>query len=359
MIKVLFELKQEYYWTSFLPIINLIKRDKKFDVSIVVGKNEIRKYGFLLVPQKKRIEKHLISKGYKITQKKDGFDVVICGDTPKNPLDYKNAILCNVDHGVSIKSQRYRKFKKFGIGNMVRFIEGDYREKKLKEYGFYDSTKIFKVGMPKLDRLLDDSFDKHKILQKFQLNNTKKTILFAPSYKPTSIFDLTPKLSELKGYNIIIKLHPYSWSGKYVSHRQHRFVENLAKNNNNITLIPKKDIDILPFLFVSDTLISEASSVMNEFLALGRCGIIFQKLGFHSDGKSVLEEDTSNWLKDSFIHINNPNQLEDAIKTALNPSEKRKKAIFSDRDKIYSFVDGKSAERVKNRIKKLIKEKRR
>ena len=82
------------------------------------------------------------------------------------------------------------------------------------------------------------------------------------------------------------------------------------------------------------------------------------KKSYHSDGKSVLEEDINSWLSNSFVHIDRPNQLKSAVETALNPSPKRQTAIYSDRDKIFSFVDGKSSVRVKRQIEKFLKEKK-
>ena len=35
-------------------------------------------------------------------------------------------------------------------------------------------------------------------------------------------------VSLLPEYNVVVKLHPYSWTGKYVSHRQHELFERLA-----------------------------------------------------------------------------------------------------------------------------------
>ena len=358
MIRVLFEITQSYYWQSFLPLVRIMQQDKNYDIYLGIGKNHIRIFGFLLLPQKDKIKQDFISKGYKIADKKAGFDVIVCGDTPKNPKKYGNALICNIDHGVSIKSQRYRKLDKLAATSQINFVEGGYREQKLKKLGFSKDIKIVKVGMPKLDRLFDGSFHRNEILSRYNLDKKKKTLLFAPSYKPTSIYDLTNEFCKLQGYNLIIKLHPYSWSGKYVSHRQHRFVEKVVQGYKQVCLIPKNEIDILPLLFASDTIITEGSSVMNEFLSLGKCGVIYHKKSYHSDGKSVLEEDIKKWLSNSFVHIDQPNQLKNAVKTALNPSPKRQAAIYSDRDKIFSFVDGKSSVRVKRQIEKFLKEKK-
>jgi CDP-glycerol glycerophosphotransferase (TagB/SpsB family) len=119
-----------------------------------------------------------------------------------------------------------------------------------------------------------------------------------------------------------------------------------------------KDIhDIMPYLYAADTMISEASSVINEFLALERCGIIYDledaKLK-HSDGEPLLVEKTTEWLKDSFVHLSKPEELKGAVEKALYPSEERKKNLTRDKEYIYSYTDGKSSLRVKQVIEELL-----
>jgi CDP-glycerol glycerophosphotransferase (TagB/SpsB family) len=161
-------------------------------------------------------------------------------------------------------------------------------------------------------------------------------------------------------YNIIVKLHPYSWSGKYASHKQHRFFEDLRKKQNNFLLVPPDKHDIMPFMFIADTMISDGSSVINEFLALGRCGIIYDmdesKL-HHGDGQQLLEDSSASWLKDSFIHVKSSDQIAKAIEEALNPSKPRLEKINKDKEYIFSYTDGKSAERVKNKVDEILSQK--
>ena len=158
-------------------------------------------------------------------------------------------------------------------------------------------------------------------------------------------------------YNLIVKLHPYSWQGKYASHKQHKIFEKLTNNHPKIKLVPPQEHNTLPFLYEADTLISDGSSVINEFLALGKCGIIFDldysKLK-HSDGQPLLEDNTKDWLKNSFIHIHKAKNLPAAIKNALHPSKNRLQALEKDKNYIFSYTDGKSSQRVKNVIKKIL-----
>ncbi|MCD4651372.1 MAG: CDP-glycerol glycerophosphotransferase family protein, partial [Candidatus Cloacimonetes bacterium] len=178
-------------------------------------------------------------------------------------------------------------------------------------------------------------------------------ILYAPSYRPTSIYKLATTIPALSRVgNVVVKLHPYSWNGKYVSHFQHIIFQYLQLRFPTIKLVPKCKVNILPYLAAAEVMISDGSSVINEYLALGKCGVIYnlnKKLAHH-DGQPLMEEDTSKWLADSFEHIDHPRQLIDAVEKALHPNEIRLKQLIIDRDKVYAYTDGQAARRVKEVI---------
>lgn len=340
------------------PIYRVLAEDENYDLYLKIGPNHKRFLGIILLSQKSKIEEKFTSKNFKITDKCSGFDVVIGGDTLPQPKKYGNAYLCNVDHGPCFKTLRYRNLLKQSDTQYVVFAEGKYRLEKLQEYGLDKYEIVRDVGLPKLDPFFTGKYSRNEIISRHKLDPQKKIVLYAPTYKPTSIFEVAkaiPILSEK--YNVIVKLHPYSWSGKYAPHSQHRIFERLAEKHKRLTLVSKDIHDIMPYLFAADTMISEASSVINEFLALERCGIIFdlkdEKLK-HSDGEPLLEEKTTEWLKGSFVHISKPEELEAAVEDALFPSEERKRNLKRDKEYIYSFTDGKSSLRVKQVIEDLL-----
>ncbi|MBN1982789.1 MAG: CDP-glycerol glycerophosphotransferase family protein [Chitinivibrionales bacterium] len=357
-IRVLFEIVQEYYWPAMEPIYKVLAADQRYELSLKIGPNHRRFLGFLLVSQKKNIEKKYRKQGFTITNSVTGYDAVICGDTLPKPSQYGNAILCNVDHGPCFKSLRYRNLLKQPSAQYVVFAEGTYRMKKLSQHHLDTRHIIRDVGLPKLDPFFTGAYSREMIINRHNLDPRKKIVLYAPTYKPTSIFQVSQTIATLLDqYSVIVKLHPYSWSGKYAPHRQHRIFERLAQTYPNLCLVSPTIHDIMPYLFAADTMISEASSVINEFLALERCGIIFDLNDAtlkHSDGQPLLEERTSDWLKESFVHINQPQQLKSAVDEALNPSPQRRVNLKRDKEYIYSYTDGSSSRRVKQAIEELI-----
>ncbi len=362
MIKVLFFIEQDYYWPSMEPVYRAMAADPQYELYLQLGENSKRYFYFIIKSQKARLEIPYRSAGYRLTDECTGFDAVFCGAPLKNPEDFGTALLCNVDHGPGIKTLRYRHFLSQPYARYVCFIEGPYRLEKFKKYGLDNKEDLIDVGLPKLDRFFDGSFDRDALYEKFQLDPHKPVVLYAPSYKPTSIFDLGPALARLgEKYNMIVKLHPYSWSGKYASHRQHRFFERLEKKYPAMKLIRPEHHDIMPFMFIADTMISDGSSVINEFLALGRCGIIYDlppKRLRHFDGQPLLEDDNADWLKNSFVHFNRPEDIESAVESALNPNELRRYWLQKDKDYIFSSTDGLAARRVKQTLEEMLHRKK-
>ena len=361
MIKVLFDLKKEYYFNSLQPVYEEMKKDPEYDIQFYVGKDEKRFLGIILLPQRKQIEERLIKIGLKITDKTDGFDLVICGDVLKYPERYGDVTRVHLDHGVGTKTLRIRNIQKQKKYHYHVFLEGQCWFDYIKSLGWENLADFYLTGLPKLDPLFwKDYYDNATLTKKLRIDQNKKTILFAPSYKPSCINYVQSRITDLlPKYNLIVKLHPYSWGGKYASHSQHKFYEKLTKKHSEVFLIEKEDYNIYPYLFLADTLISDTSSVINEFLALGKYGIIYvlpeSKLK-HSDGMESVSIDPKDWLEGAFPKMYKPEDLLSTVKIALDPTPEMKIKLQEYREYFFTGLDGNSAKRVKAVIDKLMKE---
>ena len=359
MIKVLFDLKKEYYFNSLQPVYEQLKKDPEYDIQFYVGKDEKRFLGIFLLPQKNEIAKRLKKMNLKITEETNGFDLVICGDVLKNPERYGDVIRVHIDHGVGTKTLRIRNLKKQKNYRYHVFLEGQCWYDYIKSLGWENIADFYLTGIPKLDPLFwENYYDNGKLIEKLGVDPQKKTVLFAPSYKPSCIKYVQSKITDLlPEYNLIIKLHPYSWGGKYASHSQHKFYEKLAAKYKDVFLVEKEDYDIYPYLFLADTLISDTSSVINEFLALGKHGIIYvlpeSKLK-HSDGMESVSIDPKDWLEGAFPKMYKPEDLLPAVESALNPTKTMKEKLQKYRDYFFIGLDGRSAVRVKAKIDEIM-----
>lgn len=360
-IKILFKIGFLYHKTAFDPLIALFEKDDKYDVRLSC-KEEREKYLGLF---SRSLEKQMLEKfkkeGHNVTVLESGFDVVFTGDTVTDPKELGRTIICLVNHGSGIKNIMYRNLARDKKTKYIIFVEGEYREKKLYEKDCLGISRVFKVGMPKLDPLFKPhNFNRDNILISLGMDCKKKTVLYAPTYKPTSIYELKDALfRNTSEYNLLIKLHPYSWYGRYAPHRQHRIFERMVKKYPHTVLIPKEDYSILPYLFVADTMLTEASSTMFEFLATGKTGIIYnldsERLR-HSDGTPILDEDNRVFLKDIFVHFSEPERIGDAIEDALTIDSVREKKKDLMKNKLFYGLDGNASFRVKKIVEKLLKD---
>jgi len=354
--KILFNITHEYYWASLKPIYDEFAKDGQYELFLQFGRNRKRVFYFFMVSRREEIEAKYRNEGYRVTRETLGFDVVFSGAQLKDPQRFGRAMLCNVDHGPGIKTLRYRHLMKQTDVTYHCFVEGPYRVEKFKKYGLDVIHEIHSVGLPKLDILFNGTYNRNDLLKEMGLSPAKKVVLYAPSFKPTSIFSIGEEVVKLsEQYQVIVKLHPYSWSGLYASHEQHLIFERLKKRHPSFYLVPPEKHDIRPFLFVADVIISDGSSVINEYLALERCGIIADLADdrlTHSNGKPLLENSSSEWLKESFVHIRPGDNLEEAVEKAIYPSEERKQKILEDKKYIFSHTDGQASKRVKEIVEK-------
>ncbi|MCK5785455.1 MAG: CDP-glycerol glycerophosphotransferase family protein [Candidatus Sabulitectum sp.] len=360
MKKILFDLKKEYYFNSLYPLYAALKEDTDYQLWIRVGKDQRRFLGLFLISSRSRIEDDLRKKGFSVTEKRTGFDAIVCGDALKDPGKYDDVPRFHLDHGVGIKTLRIRNIVKQKKTRYHVFLEGRYWYDYIKSLGYGASADFHVTGLPKLDPLfLPGNYNNTAFIQKLGLDPEKQTVLFAPSYKPSCIDHIGEGILELiPRYNLVVKLHPYSWGGKYAPHSQHKIYQQLAEKHRELFLVPEKEYDVYPYLYLADTLISDTSSVINEFLALGKHGIIYQlshsKLK-HSDGMDILSIDPAEWLAGAFPHVSSSDQLKAAVELALEPTISMKKKLREHRDYFFTGLDGKASQRVKECIDSILK----
>ncbi|MFH2036966.1 MAG: CDP-glycerol glycerophosphotransferase family protein [Candidatus Zixiibacteriota bacterium] len=359
-IRVLFKIGYIYHKAAFDPVIDRLLNNDKYEVWFSINPEKRKKY-FINFTYHSPIIEQWKKNGYRFTDKKSGYDVVITGDTLSDAAQYGKTLLCFLNHGTGIKNVLYRNLAG-SINNKYQiFVEGQHRVDSLKNSKVLGKSEVHLIGLPKLDYYFKGKFDdKFAILRKWGLDPAKPTVLFAPTYKPTCIYDIKDHIFEqTRDYNLIIKLHPYSWMGKYAPHKQHRIFEKRIKKYSHAVLLPFEEYNIVPYYSVANTIISEASSTVFDFLALGKTGIIFDlpcnKLN-HSDGQPILEVDNREFLSDAFVHIGSGEQIKQGIEKALNPTDDMKRAADRYREELFYKLDGRASRRFVETIEKLLKE---
>ncbi len=358
MKKILFAIAHEYHRASLDPIYEVMRGRPGYDIYFSCMDEKRGRWLFFSKSMRREMEAGLRSEGLRTTDEKAGFDAVVTGDILRDARPYGDALLCFINHGTGIKTILYRLLAKHKNTPYAIFVEGDYRKRRIEDFGVKGASEVYVAGYPKLDPVFQGRLDRDAIMRRWNLDPARKTVLFAPTYKPTCIDRIEDKiLPATEGYNLIIKLHHYSWRGRYAPHWHHKIYEKAVTEYQHARLIPPEEHNILPFIHVADTMISEASSTIFEFLALGKLGIIFDlecdKLK-HSDGMPILDEDNREFLDGAFIHISDAGEIRDAVERAVAPGDRVRQEIERYRNDLFYRLDGRASERIVDKIEELL-----
>ena len=286
---------------------------------------------------------------------KNEFSIIIIGNIGQlNKLVSDRTLVVMVYHGIGLKNSYYTD-----INDRInlRSVESQSRYNKLKKMG-YDNLVL--TGYTKLDLLFGKTnFDVVQLKKELDLDPHKKTILYAPSFYPSSIEKLLPELITLGDeFNVLVKLHSFSWQQKRYLHHSEKCM-SAAEKNESIRLLDNGSINIIPYYLLSDILISDISSTIFEFLPLNKPIIQAECFSLrlkHQIFKSKFWKrlDVSRMMDVDFVYkIDDPSDLHSRVQYALEyPTEmenKRQKAC-----KYYLHKnDGKASFRLVNAIEKI------
>ena len=241
-------------------------------------------------------------------------------------------------------------------GMNVRFVEGKHRLNKLQS--LYPHAKFVDVGYAKLDPLLS-GFNETLDLSSLGLDTAKKTILYAPTFYPSSIEKMPDNLPEiLIDFNIIIKPHQFSMTkNKYKKQREKLRV---FESYDNVYLAKSKEYNLLPFMSVADVMLSDASSAVFEFLALGKpvvwCN--FYKLRWSYRGplkfrfKGRLDDDI-NYFRELCSEVLNPEYLMRSIRQVFDEPSLIKDKRLKEIEVLAGQLDGQASIRIVNYLKEV------
>ena len=197
-------------------------------------------------------------------------DVFICGWSRYDIQNFvkQKTLVGMIYHGIGIKPS-------YWLDNHerldIRFVEGPYRIDQLREKVLKD---LALTGFIKLDVLFkEDVIDVSSLKKRFSIDDNKKTILFAPTFYPSSVEPIGLRLGEYtRDYNLLIKPHLWTtFKNKFadVDHSVQRKLFSDLINNMIISILSLlNSIILLHFMKFPDLLLTEASSTIYEMLAL-------------------------------------------------------------------------------------------
>ncbi len=194
------------------------------------------------------------------------FDMVFAGNT-KMILPRSASIKVQIFHGVSFRNKAIRP------QNMnwdYYFMIGPYMRRRFAETGLIpaDDPRAVPIGFMKADSLVDGSLSRTNLLKQFGFSGNRPVVLYAPTgAKRNSLEimgeDVIANIAASAQFDLLIKPHDHPRNAGI------DWFEKLAGfEDAHCKLV--REPDVIPLLHLSDLLISDASSVANEYTLLDR-----------------------------------------------------------------------------------------
>ena len=242
------------------------------------------------------------------------FDLVFCAHVSGYfPKDEQERI--QLFHGVSFRNMAVRRDvlvydRLFLTGPYMRRLFTDQQMLRDRD------PRLVNIGFPKLDKLLDGTLDRTAILKRIGFSGRRPVILYAPTGQKDNSLEHTGEavLERLRAtgkYDILIKLHDHprdrgtDWPT--------RLKPLLDKHTRLAT-----GLDVVPYMFVADLLLTDASSVSNEYALLDRPMVFLdvpQLLTAMTRKGVALDLDT--WGRKGGITVRWPDEAVEAIAWSL------------------------------------------
>jgi CDP-glycerol glycerophosphotransferase (TagB/SpsB family) len=225
--------------------------------------------------------------------------------------------------------------------------------------GFIPTLGFWVTGFPAADILFQKRSNLDYTLLPENFSSGKATLLYVPTYNEllNSVNVLgerwIDKLKEiLPEINVIIKPHPV------IPERNPKWMDmwrNATNRNERILLIEDSHSSVYQYLPFADILLSDASSVIFYFLAFNKPIILVNNPNRFKE-RQFFDEKGPEWTwRDMAFEIDNANQLPSAVLRCLEtPKEKSEKRLIYKERVFGNLCDGKSAERIADRIKTLL-----
>ena len=262
---IFFDVQELYYLPQYLPVYKELQKENIFETKFIFHHGKFDDIVKKIIKEEclptiwVQNKSHALK--FYLTEKPNW---IFLGNTfPALDKIHINSKTAQLGHGVGPKKSYYSKSDS---STTIRFVESGYRFKRLCE--MYPEGNFQNVGFCKMDPIVNGEEDGIDFTA-LGLDENKKTILYAPTFYPSSIERFSKNFpADLEDYNIVVKPHFFSMSKK--KYFKQRELLNYWESFDNIYLAKVKDYSLLPFLKSADLMISDASSAIIEFAALNK-----------------------------------------------------------------------------------------
>jgi len=353
-MKIQFYVAYPYYFPHFLPIGKVFS--KKGHEVIYILSSKQNSQNMEEIAKENRLN-YLFGEEFLFDKQAD----VIFFANPYEKAKELNALTVFLEHGIGAKSTSFFSSIEYFDVYIAEGIQKYNRVKNL--YPQYED-KLALVGFSKFDEIVNFTEEqKDKLFKKYGLNKKKKTILYAPTFFPSSIEKMADDFpNEFNEYNIWVKPHYLTYERKKYKNHLKKF--KIWEQYQNCTILPLSEYSLIPFLATSNVMISDESSAMFEFASLNKPVVSNQyfKLRWSyylMPWKLTKRIDQS---KEKYRNIlDRANSYKETLKytkeALKNPSKLESKRLEFSKE-ISGEIDGKVSERIYETIVTRMKEKK-
>lgn len=314
-VRIVFAGYAPVHFVCFQPIYERLRRSRDIDVFLSGGREAApgrpaltaaQMYAPFRVPRSRVI-------GLNQMRARD-FDMVFCahvsGYFPRNDEERVQLF-----HGVSFRNMAVRRDV---LVYDHLFIVGPYMKRLFTGQQMLRETdpRLVPIGFPKLDRLVDGSLDRRALLRRVGFSGRRPILLYAPTGQAGNSLEHTgeavlQRLKKTGKYDILIKLHDHprdrtvDWPAR---------LEPLLDEHTRLA----KDFDVVPYLYLADLLITDASSVSNEYSLLDRPMVFLDVPQMLANmRKKGVALDLETWGRKGGATVQWPDEAVEAVASAL------------------------------------------
>jgi hypothetical protein len=137
-----------------------------------------------------------------------------------------------------------------------------------------DQIRAALVGYPKVDCLVDGSFDRDAILEELLLDPRQPVVIYAPTWSPYSSLNTSGEAVidgiAAEGVQVIVKLHDRSYDRTRRGAGGIDWQTRLARYDRHPRVRVVREADGCPFMAAADAMVSDHSSIAFEYMLLDR-----------------------------------------------------------------------------------------
>ncbi len=349
-MRIFFDTLHLYYLTQYLPVFRELQR-RGVDARFVIYDDPGMEQAIRRVIEKESLPvvraaslKHALSH----YQKERPAWVVFGNGFPMLAELPEGTRSAQLYHGIGVKSDAYRP----ELMEMdIRFLEGPHYTEAITR--MFPGRPVLEVGYAKLDPLFGPAACRPTVaLDEVGLCSSRKTILYAPTFYPSSI-ELMPDdwPRQFPEYNIIVKPHYFSWSKR--RYRSQRRKLMLWGEYPNVYLPPADEFNLLPYMGSADLMISDASSALFEFAALDKpvvwCDFLKLRWSYRGPLRFRLKKRLDSSIRqyhDIAVHARRYEELGTLIGEQLENPSSNSRIRLAHAHLLVGKTDGRVAERI-------------